>query len=161
MKGNEQVIAALNEALKAELTAILQYIVHGEMQSNWGYGKLGGYIRKQAIDEMRHAEGLIERILYLDGTPQVNVMPGPKIGANVRDQLANDLAAETEAIAMYNGFVKTCVEANDNGTRELFEKMVRDEEQHADWLEAQLHDIQEIGIQNYLAQKVSGEGGGH
>jgi bacterioferritin len=156
MKGDEKVIAALNEALKSELTAILQYMVHAEMQNDWGYNRLGSYIKKQAIDEMRHAEGLIERILFLDGIPNVNVMPGPQIGPNVQQQLKNDLAAETEAVATYNGFVKLCREVNDSGTREIFERMVTDEEQHSDWLESQLNVINEIGIQNYLAQQVLG-----
>jgi bacterioferritin len=158
MRGNDKVITVLNDALKAELTAILQYIVHAEMQSNWGYKRLGGYIKKQAIDEMRHAEKLIERILFLDGTPKVDVMPSPQIGATVRQQLEHDLSAEVDAVQMYNTSAKVCVEAGDNASRELFESMVKDEEQHTDWLEAQLFEIGEIGIENYLAQQMHGHG---
>jgi bacterioferritin len=157
MKGNEKVIAELNAALHAELTAILQYMVHAEMCHNWGYQRLGDYVRKQAIDEMRHAEGLIERILYLDGVPKVDVGIQPKVGATVRDQLANDLAAETEAVQQYNNAVNVCEAAGDSGTRVLFEKMVTDEEQHADFLEAQRDLIEQVGYAAYLQQQMHGE----
>jgi bacterioferritin len=156
MRGNEQVIQRLNEALKAELTAIVQYIVHAEMCQNWGYERLGAYVKKQAIDEMHHAEGLIERILFLDGTPVVEVMPTPRIGANVKAQIENDLAGELDAVRQYNESVQVCVAAGDNGSRELFEKMVKDEEEHTDFLEAQLTMIGEMGIGNYLNQQMHG-----
>jgi len=159
MRGNDKVIDELNAALKAELSAISQYIVHSEMQHDWGYHKLGNYIKKQAIDEMRHAEGLIERILFLDGVPKMDVMPTPKIGQDVKAQIENDLAGEAEAVVQYNAAAAICVEAGDNGTRELFEKMVRDEEGHNDFFEAQLDIIKEIGIQNYLAQQMGTEEG--
>jgi bacterioferritin len=154
MQGNEKVIEQLNEALKSELTAIVQYIVHAEMCQNWGYKRFGNYIKKQAIDEMKHAEGLIERILFLDGTPKVDVMPTPKIGANVKAQIENDLAGELDAVKQYNNAVAVCTEAGDNGTRELFERMVTDEEEHSDFLEAQLFVIGETGLENYLAQQI-------
>ena len=154
MQGSPKVIDELNKALQAELTAICQYMIHAEMCQNWGYGKLGAFIKKQAIDEMRHAEGLIERILFLDGTPHLDVLPTPKIGATVKAQLENDLAAETEAVRVYNQSARICVEQSDNATFALFEKMVTDEEQHADFLEAQLGMIAEIGIENYLAQQM-------
>ncbi len=154
MKGSPKVIDELNKALQSELTAICQYMIHGEMCQNWGYNKLGAFIKKQAIDEMRHAEGLIERILFLDGTPRLDVMPAPKIGATVKVQLENDLAAESEAVKQYNNSARICVEAGDNGTFSIFEKMVTDEEQHADYLEAQLGMIAEIGVENYLAQQI-------
>jgi len=157
MRGNDAVIQQLNDALRAELTAICQYMIHAEMQNNWGYKKLGGYIKKQAIDEMKHAEGLIERILFLEGTPRLDVLPTPKIGANVKAQVENDLAAELDAVRQYNAAVYVCVEAADNGSRELFEKMVKDEEGHTDWLEAQLQIISDAGAENYLAQKIGGE----
>ena len=144
MKGSERVLAELNRALQSELQAILQYMVHGEMQNNWGYRKLGGYIRKQAIDEMRHAEALIERILYLDGTPDVSKLPPPVIGANVRQQIANDLAAEKDAVKTYNAAARVCMEEGDNGSREQFVRMVQDEENHEDWLESQLQVIEEV-----------------
>lgn len=156
MQGSKKVLKELNQALQAELQAIVQYIVHAEMQNNWGYYKLGGYIKKQAIGEMRHFEGLIERILFLDGTPDVSSLPPVNIGANVKQQLQNDRQAEREAITMYNSAVKVCVEEADNGSRELFEGMVRDEEQHEDWLDAQLQVIADAGIQNYLAQQSGG-----
>jgi bacterioferritin len=151
MKGNDNVIGHLNKALSAELTAIAQYIVHSEMCDNWGYKAYGAFVKKQAIDEMRHAEGLIERILFLDGIPAIEVKLAPQIGASVKAQIENDLAAEADAIKQYNAAVKACVEAGDNGTRELFEGMVKDEEQHLDFLEAQLHMISEMGLENYLA----------
>ncbi len=157
MRGNDKVIAQLNEALKAELTAIIQYIIHAEMCNNWGYDRLGGYTKKQAIDEMKHAEGLIERILFLYGTPRVDVMPTPKIGATVKAQLENDLAAEMEAVIQYNSAVAICAEAGDNASRALFEKMVADEEKHTDYLESQLFMIGEVGFDNYLAQQIHRE----
>jgi len=154
MRGSDKVIQQLNEALKAELTAIVQYIVHAEMCHNWGYHRIGGLIKKQAIDEMRHAEGLIERILFLDGAPKVDVMPTPNIGASVKAQIENDLAAELEAVRQYNASVAVCAQAGDNGSRVLFEKMVKDEEEHADFLEAQLQIISDSGLDNYLAQQM-------
>lgn len=154
MHGNENVITELNQALSGELTAIVQYIVHSEMCDNWGYQRLGAYIKKQAIDEMKHAEGLIERILFLDGTPQTNLSLAPKIGSSVKAQIENDLAAELDAVKQYNGAVKVCVEAGDNGSRDLFQGMVKDEEEHADFLETQLHMVSEVGLDNYLAQQM-------
>ncbi|MBI4873433.1 MAG: bacterioferritin [Acidobacteria bacterium] len=154
MRGNQKVIDELNQALKAELTAICQYMIHAEMCANWGYNKLGAFIKKQAIDEMRHAEGLIERILFLDGTPHLDVLPAPQIGATVKAQIENDLAAELGAVRMYNQSARLSAEAGDNGTYALFEKMVTDEEQHADFLEAQLGMIAEIGVENYLSQQI-------
>jgi len=161
MRGNDQVIQRLNDALKAELTAIVQYIVHAEMCHNWGYHRLGDYIKKQAIDEMRHAEGLIERILFLEGAPKVDVMPTPKIGPNVKAQIENDLAAELEAVTRYNASVEVCAGAGDNASRALFERMVKDEEEHADFLEAQLFMIGEVGLDNYLAQQIHGGEASH
>lgn len=156
MKGNEKVIAELNAALSSELMAIMQYMVHAEMLTNWGYQRYGGIIKKQAIDEMKHAEGLIERILYLDGVPNVHIKLDPKIGSDVKAQIENDLAAEVEAVAQYNNAVKVCTGAGDNGSRELFERMTIDEEQHVDFLEAQLDMIKQMGLQNYLAQQMKG-----
>ena len=158
MRGNENVLTELNKALQAELMAILQYIVHAEMQNNWGYGALGAYTKKQAIDEMRHAERLIERILFLDGTPQMEAFPRPNIGANVKAMLENDLAAEVDAVRQYNDAVQVCVAAGDSASREMFEKMVVDEEKHADHLEAQLDLIRDVGLPNYLARKMGAEG---
>ncbi len=156
MRGDQKVIDELNQALKAELTAICQYMIHAEMCQNWGYNGLGSYIKKQAIDEMKHAEGLIERILFLEGTPRLDVLPAPKIGASVKAQIENDLAAELDAVRQYNASARVCQEAGDNGTFALFEKMVRDEEEHADFLEGQAGMIAEMGIQNYLSQQMRG-----
>ncbi len=157
MRGNQKVIEQLNEALKGELTAIVQYIVHSEMCHNWGYRRLGAYIKKQAIDEMKHAEGLIERILFLEGSPQVDAVPAPKIGASPKAQLENDLSAELAAVKQYNSAARVCAEAADNSSRKLFETMVKDEEEHADFLETQLSMIGEIGLDNYLSQQIHGE----
>jgi bacterioferritin len=157
MRGDQKVIDELNAALKAELTAISQYIVHAEMNHNWGYHGLGSYIKKQAIDEMKHAEGLIERILFLEGTPRLDVMPTPKIGQDVKAQIENDLAAEVDAVKQYNNAVRLCAEAGDNNSRALFEGMVKDEEAHTDFLEAQLDMIRQIGIGPYLSQQMKGE----
>jgi bacterioferritin len=158
MKGNEKVIAFLNEVLKAELTAINQYFLHAEMAENWGYSKLSGYMRKESIEEMHHAEWLMERILYLDGTPTMNELFPLRIGRNIKEQFQNDLQLEYEAVARLNRGVQLCVEAGDNGSRELAVKILTDEEHHVDWLEAQLHAIDEIGLDNYLAQHLHGEG---
>ncbi len=154
MRGNEKVISELNSALQAELTAIVQYFVHAEMCDNWGYKHLGGYIKKQAIDEMRHAEGLIERILFLDGTPAIGVTLAPQVGGSVKAQHENDLAGELDAVKQYNAAVQVCVQAADDGSRALFEKMVQDEEKHANFLEARLHAIKEMGLDNYLSQQL-------
>lgn len=154
MRGNDKVIDELNAALKAELTTISQYIVHAEMCDNWGYKRLASFIKKQAIGEMGHAERLIERVLFLDGTPKVDIMLAPNIGASVKAQLENDLSGELDAIRQYNAAVAVCVQAGDNGSRELFESLVKDEEEHADFLEAELHKIGEIGLDNYLAQQM-------
>jgi bacterioferritin len=157
MKGEAKIIELLNAAVKEELTAICQYILHSEMQNNWGYTILGGYIKKQAIDEMKHLDTLVERILFLDGTPRLDVLPAPKVGANVKEQLANDLEGELKAVKMYNEAAAACAALGDNSTRALFEQLVKDEEQHTDWLEAQLGMIQEMGYDNYLARQLKAE----
>jgi len=154
MQGNPEVIAKLNEALKEELTAISQYFLHAEMCENWKYDKLGNFIKKQSIDEMKHAEELIERILFLDATPKMTELMQLNIGQNVKDQLQNDLKLELNAVKMYNEAVKIAREANDNSTRELFERLVKDEEKHVDWLEGQLWQIKEIGYERYLTMQM-------
>lgn len=155
MKGDSRVTEQLNKALREELTAINQYFVHAEMCYNWGYDALGAHIRKQSIDEMRHAEALIERLLFLDVTPSMELEP-LKIGANVRKQLENDLGLELGAVRSYNDAVRIAQDAADNTSRELFEHNLKDEEGHVDWLEAQLHLISEIGYERYLAQQMKG-----
>jgi bacterioferritin len=157
MQGNPKVIAELNAALKEELTAINQYFLHAEMCENWKYNKLGDYIKKQSIDEMRHAEALIERILFLDGAPTLTELMQISIGQNVREQLESDLRLEIGAVAQYNAAIKLSAEAGDNASRELFERLLKDEESHVDWLEAQLHQIKELGYERYLSQQIREE----
>ncbi len=152
MRGNEKVIEQLNAALSAELTAIVQYMTQSEMCANWGYIRLAERTKQRAIQEMRHAEGLIERIIFLDSTPTVEVGLKPQLGNSVQQQMEINLKDETDAVRQYNEAVKVCVEARDDGSRELFEKMIKDEEGHVEYLEAQIHSIQELGIGNYLSQ---------
>jgi len=150
MKGKEKIIELLNGFLSDELTAINQYIVHSEMCANWGYGKLHEKVEKRAIEEMKHAEKLIARILFLEGLPVVSNLKKINIGATVEAQLKNDLAAEAGAIKDYNDGIRLCLELGDNGTRELIDANLHDEEEHLDWLEAQLDQINQMGLQNYL-----------
>jgi bacterioferritin len=156
MQGNEKVIDELNRALSAELTAIVQYMVQAEMCEAWGYGKLAAATKKRAIEEMHHAEGLIERILFLEGKPAVEIPLTPKVGDDPKAQLELDLHDEADAVAQYNAAVAICVAEGDNGTRQLFLKMIQDEEKHADYLEAQLDLISKLGIQNYLSAQMQG-----
>ncbi len=155
MKGNEQIIATLNMLLADELTAINQYIVHSEMCKNWGYEALHEAIEKRAITEMQHAEMHIARILFLEGRPIVSQLNQMHIGATVLEQFEADLDAEQAAVKAYNDAVKQAVELGDNGTRAMLEGILKDEEDHLDWLEAQLDQIGQMGIQNYLARQVS------
>ena len=155
MKGNEKVIATLNDLLSDELTAINQYMVHAGMDDNWGYDKLHDAVEKRAITEMKHAEKLIDRVLFLDGTPTVSNLKKISIGAKVEAQLANDLQAELGAVSGYNAGIKLAVEVGDNGTRELLEDILEDEEEHVDWLEAQLDQIAQMGISDYLGEQLS------
>ncbi len=156
MKGNDKIIAALNEGLKSELTAINQYFLHAEMCQNWGYDRLYERTKKESIDEMKHAEKLIERILFLDGTPNMSELFPINVGANVRAQLESDLALELDAVARYNAHIRLCADLGDNSTRELIEELLADEEGHVDFLEAQLHQIGEIGLEAYLSQQIRG-----
>ena len=157
MTGNPKVISALNEALREELMAINQYFLHAEMCESWHYDKLGAHIKKESIDEMRHAEALIERILFLDGKPSLNEPMTLNIGPNVRAMIENDLKLEIEAVAMYNRFVRLARDEDDNGSRELFERLLKDEERHVDWLEAQMNLIREVGYERYLTQHMRPE----
>ncbi len=156
MRGDAKVIEQLNAALGAELTAIVQYMTQSEMCQNWGYKRLGDRTKERAIEEMRHAEGLIERIIFLDSTPTVNVGLKPQLGSNVQQQMEINLKDEQDAVHQYNEAAKVCVEAKDDGSRVLFEHMIKDEERHVDYLEAQLHSIKEMGIANYLSQQMQG-----
>jgi bacterioferritin len=155
MKGNERVIAVLNELLADELTAISQYMVHSEMCNNWKYEKLAKVIEERAIVEMKHAEKHIARILFLEGTPIVSKLNKINIGASVEEQLKNDQAAEVGAVKAYNAGIQLAVEVGDNGSRELLEDILEDEEDHLDWLEAQADQIAQMGIQVYLSEQVS------
>ncbi len=155
MKGSPEVISVLNQLLADELTAINQYMVHSEMCANWGYEKLHEAAEKRAIKEMKHAEALIARLIFLEGMPIVNQLNAIQIGASVSDQHKNDRAAEQEAVSAYNAAIRLCVDKGDNGTRALLEGILADEEDHLDWLEAQLDQIDQMGIQNYLVEQTS------
>jgi bacterioferritin len=154
MRGNKNVIAQLNAALSSELTAIIQYMTQSEMCQNWGYKGLAERTKVRAIEEMKHAEGLIERIIFLDEVPAVTVGLKPQLGKNVEQQMKINLKDETDAVRQYNQAVKVCVEASDEGSRVLFDQMIKDEERHVDYLEAQIHSIEEMGIANYLAEQM-------
>ena len=154
MKGNDQVIGKLNALLADELTAISQYMVHSEMCANWGYDELHEAVEKRAITEMRHAEKLIGRIIFLEGRPIVSKLNELHIGGEVESQLHNDKAAEYGAVKAYNDGVRLAVELGDNGTRALLESILADEEDHVDWIEAQLDQIEQMGLQNYLVEQV-------
>lgn len=154
MKGNKKVIDKLNALLADELTAINQYVVHSEMCANWGYERLHEMIEQRAIEEMKHAEKLIERIIFFEDVPVVSNLNKIHIGSNVEAQHNNDWAAEEMAVKAYNESIRLAVEAGDNGTRELLESILKDEENHIDWLEAQLDQIKQMGIQNYLVEQI-------
>jgi len=154
MKGNDQIITVLNDLLADELTAINQYMVHSEMCDNWGYERLHAAVEQRAIQEMKHAEMLIARLLFLDSKPIVSHLKDIHIGADTTLQLKNDLDAEFGAVAAYNHAIQLAVEVRDNGTRELLEGILKDEEEHVDWLEAQLDQVDQMGIQNYLVEQI-------
>jgi bacterioferritin len=155
MKGNPRVIAELNKALREELTAINQYFLHAEMCENWGYRRLSEYIKKQSIGEMKHAEALMERILFLDGTPSMQPLV-LKVGSSVKDMIQSDLALEVAAVKQYNDAVHVATAEGDNGSRDLLVQLLKDEESHVDWLEAQVHQIKEVGYERYLTQQMGG-----
>ncbi len=152
-----RVIDLLNEVLTAELTAINQYFVHAEMSDNWGYEHRYQQVRKEAMSEMKHAEKLIERILYLEGVPNVQRLGKILIGETVREQLDSDLALERDAVARLNAGIRTCREVGDNGSRLLLEEILESEEEHINWLEAQLALIAQTGEQNYLSEQIRKE----
>ncbi|MCA9659023.1 MAG: bacterioferritin [Myxococcales bacterium] len=154
MKGNPQVIELLNEVLTAELTAINQYFIHAKMCADWGYTKLAAKVRAESIDEMRHADTLIERILFLDGVPNVQRYSKVNVGETVKEQLELDLQLEHDAIARLNKAIATCRDVGDNASRELLNGILVSEEEHTDWLETQLELIRQIGEQLYCAQQV-------
>jgi bacterioferritin len=157
MKGDKRIIEILNDALTAELTAINQYFVHAEMCENWGYERLSKVIRKHSMGEMKHAEELIERVLFLEGIPNVQRLGKINIGESVPEQLKVDLALEMDAVARLNPAIETCRELGDSTTRHLLEEILEDEEEHIDWIEAQIALIDQVGTQNYLAQQIREE----
>ena len=157
-QGNAQIIEALNEILTAELTAINQYYVHYKMCENWGYERLAKKKKEESFEEMEDADRVIERILYLDGVPNMQRMNPVRVGQNVKEQHELDLAMELDAVDRYNNAIKLAREQGDNGTRHLCEKHLVSEESSVDWLEAQLHQIGEMGIENYLAEQITESG---
>lgn len=154
MKGDAKVIDLLNEILTGELTAINQYFLHAKMCQNWGYKRLADHIRKESIDEMKHADQLIERVLFLEGLPNVQRLGKVNVGQTVVEQLKNDLAVEMEAVPRLNKSIAECRAIGDNGTVELLEGILVSEEQHVDWLEEQLELVKQVGEAHYLAQQI-------
>jgi bacterioferritin len=156
MKGDAEVIQVLNDVLCAELTAINQYFIHAMMCDAWRLERLAKHMREESIGEMKHAEDVIERILYLEGVPNMQKYMRVNVGQNVPEMHQLDLDLEKDAVARLNPGVELCRAKGDNGSRLLLEKILHDEEGHIDWLEAQLLQIQTMGIQNYLAQQIGG-----
>jgi len=156
MKGDAAIIDLLNEVLTGELTAINQYFLHAKMCQNWGFVRLADVFRKESIDEMKHADWLIERVLYLEGLPNVQRLGKVNVGQNVVEMLKNDYAVECTAIPLLNRGIQKCREAGDNGSEALLTKILVSEEEHTDWLEAQIELVKQLGEQNYLAQQIRG-----
>ena len=154
MQGNPRIIETLNDVLTAELTAINQYFIHAKMCQNWGYSRLAEHIKDESIDEMKHADSIIERILFLEGVPNMQRLYPVKVGETVREQFELDLQVEYEAVKRFNDGVALAVEVGDNATRHMLEEMLVSEEDHADWLETQLEAMRQVGEQNYLAQQL-------
>ena len=154
MKGDAKIIEVLNEVLTAELTAINQYFIHARMMKNWGYEALAEYERKESIDEMKHAQTLMDRVLFLDGIPNVQRLWKVNVGESVPEQFECDLNLEYEAVKRLNDGIRLARELGDNGTADLFEKILVSEEEHIDWIESQLELIKQLGAPHYLAQKI-------
>jgi bacterioferritin len=154
MKGNDQVVSLLNEVLTGELTAVNQYFIHAKMCENWGYQRLYQKVRAESIEEMRHADELIERILYLEGVPNLQRLGKVNVGETVPEQLKLDYQLEQAAVKLLNSGIELARSVGDNGSRELLEELLVSEEEHANWLEAQLSLIDQVGVQNYLAQQI-------
>lgn len=154
MKGESKVIEALNDVLTGELSAINQYFLHARMCKNWGYDRIAATIRAESIDEMKHAETLMDRVLFLEGIPNVQRLLKVNIGETVKEQFESDAKLEYDAVERLKKAIQICVDLRDHTSRELFEHILADEERHIDWLETQLHLIQELGLSNYLAQQI-------
>ncbi|MBE2238283.1 MAG: bacterioferritin [Caldilineaceae bacterium] len=159
MKGNEELIKVLNQLLADELTAINQYMVHSEMCDNWGYGKLHKAIEGQAIDEMHHAEWLIQRIIFLDGAPQVSKLNAIRIGGSVMEIITNDQDDELDAIRAYNAAIRLGHDVDDQASVDLLTKILKMEEGHVDWAEQQRSQIEQMGLENYLVNQTEGAAG--
>ena len=157
MKGNEQVIEALNAGLTIELTAINQYFISAKMCANWGLKALAKHFYDESIEEMKHAEEVIDRILYLDGVPEIARYDEIKVGATAKEQIEHSLSLETKGVATYNEAIQLCLEVKDAGSRDLMERMVVESEESIDWAEAQLDLIKMTGLENYLAQQMNGD----
>jgi bacterioferritin len=157
MKGDPKVLEALNRALTIELTAINQYFVQAKMLKNWGYLSLAKKMHEESIGEMKHADKIIERILFLEGVPNIAKYDVIRVGTDVKEQLENDLRLESGGVKHYNESIQLCIEKKDAGTRELLESILVSSEEHVDWLETQLDLIKSVGLQNYLAEKLGGE----
>ncbi len=155
MKGNAKIIEALNDVLTAELTAINQYFVHAKMCANWGYHRLAAKKREESMEEMKHADDVIERILFLDGIPNMQRLSPVRVGEEPIEQHKLDLELELDAVKRLNTGIALCRDKADNGTRELFDKILVDEEDSVDWLEAQLHLVDEVGRERYLAEQIN------
>jgi len=156
MRGDKQVIALLNDVLTAELTAVNQYFLHARLCHHWGYERLYEKVRKESIEEMKHADALIDRILYLDGLPNLQRLGKVNVGQTVPEQFQLDLQTEYEAVKRLNDGIEACRAAGDNGTREILELMLREEETHVDWLETQQESIKQLGVERYLAEQLKG-----
>ncbi len=154
MQGNPEILDILNEVLTSELTAVNQYFIHAKMCQDWGFGRLHDHSREESMDEMKHAEALVERILYFDGVPNMQRLFPLRIGETVREQFQNDLAVENEAVARLNAGVAKSVEVGDNGSRALLEGILTSEEEHVDWLETQLSAMDQLGEAAYLAEQM-------
>jgi bacterioferritin len=161
MQGKKEVIDALNAALTIELTAINQYFCQAKMCKNWGYLKLGAKHYEESMGEMKHADMIIDRILFLEGVPEIARYDVIRVGTNVLEQFEHDLKLETKGVNAYNAGVELCQKLGDNGTRELMERILIESEEHVDWLETQISLIAEVGLQNFLAQNLYGEEEGH
>jgi len=157
MKGDEKVIDILNQVLRKELTGINQYFMHAKICKSWGYEKLYKHIWDESIEEMKHADEIIDRLLFLEGTPSISAYDKIMVGATVKQQLENDLGLETAALAVLRPGIRTCLAASDDASKNLLEKILIEEEKHVDWLESQLRQIDEVGYQNYLAQQIKGK----
>src|SRR5262245_14360604 len=154
MQGDPRIIDLLNQVLRKELTGINQYFIHSRMCKNWGYAVLAKVHYDESVDEMKHADQIIQRILFLEGVPNLSDYDAILIGPTVRDQLANDLSLEQAALTVLRPGVALCLEAGDHASRELLEHIIVDEEHHIDWIEAQQHKIREVGYETYLAQQI-------